>query len=457
MIRVAVGAFDRPKAFGYATKVTPGTSAIELNLRWLVRLRWALFLGLLVAVPLAERALHVALPSRAFALIVAVGAASNLVAWWLIRTRTTSRRSIAALLLIDVVLTTLALFFAGGVYNPFVLSFLALLVLCAALLGRRAAARLAFVIAACVALLAVRHEPLKADHEHGQDDGHHGHDAAVAGHAGDHHEGVVDPGAHVRVHAEDMWLAFVVLALFIGYLGNWSLRQRELELAALRAEKARSDRLAELGALAATAAHEIASPLTTIAVVSTELVRAVERGEHVSARVEDLRLIREEVERCRDALDAMARRARGDDVGPVRIPAVVEEARTRVPQPHRVNVELGPGARRARVDAPAAALIEVLRGLLANALEASPSDETVDLLVSDEGDRCRIDVLDTGAGMTADELGRVGREPFTTKGTMGMGLFAGRAVIERLGGEVELASRSGLGTRVTLRLPLSKS
>lgn len=417
-----------------------------LNLAWIVKLRWVAILGLTLAVPVAERAVHVALPNGALAMLIGAGILSNLAASWALRRERASRKIIRGLLLIDVGLLTLALYFAGGIYNPFVSSYLVLVVLASVLLGRRAAAHLALLAGTCVLMLGVRHQPLRADHVHDAEHAHAGEEH--------HHPGDVDSAAHVRVHAEDMWLAFLVLAALIAYLGNWSMRQRELELAALRADKERNERLAELGALAANAAHEIASPLTTIAVVSKELVHALERGDDLSGRADDVRLIREEVGRCRAALDAMARRARGEEDGPVRLSELMREARARVPEPGRVEVELDGDA---LVCAPRAALVEVLRGLLANACEASPGDARVHMRVRGEGARCRIDVLDSGAGIDGADFGRIGVEPFTTKGTMGMGLFAGRAVVERLGGELELASRPGRGTRVTLRLPVVRA
>lgn len=418
--------------------------ALELNLRWLVKLRWAAILGLALAVAVAERALHVALPGEAMLGMVGIGVLTNAGAHWMSwRGRVTSRL-LQGLLITDVALLTGALYVAGGIYNPFILSYLALVLLAAALLGRREAARLSVMVVACVVLLAVRHRPLQADHQH--------HDRHA--HAGDehHHGHDVSATSHVRVHAEDMWLAFVILAALIAYLGNWSLRQRELELDALRADKRESDRLAELGALAATAAHELSSPLTTIAIASKELVHAIERGDDLRDRVADVRLIREEVERCREALDAMAQRARDERQGPVRVRELVEQARARTDDPARVSLDVDEND--AWVDAPRAAIVEVLRGLLANAVEASPAAEHVTLRVRGEGERCRIDVIDAGEGMDDAHLERAGKEPFSTKGTMGVGLFAGRAVIEKLGGELELASRPGAGTRVTLRLPV---
>ncbi len=417
----------------------PLTDPAALSLRWLIKLRWAVLLSAMLAVPLAERALHLSLPEAPLLALLGVAAASNLAAWLGVRRATP--RLIAAVLVVDAVLLTAALYFAGGVYNPFVLTYLALVLLSAALLGRRAAAAFIGLSAACVIVLAVAHRPLVADHHH--------HGDALD----DHHHSTADEDQHVRVHAEGMWLAFGVLAALIAYLGNWAFRQREMELRMLRAEKERADRLASVGALVATAAHEITSPLTTIAVVSKELERAVAQGDALA--LDDVKVIRAEVDRVREALDAMAARARGDEArAEIVLSAVLEEARARAPDPQRVTLALD-GCADVRVHAPAGALTDVLRGLIANACEAS--DAEVRLALRADQAHCYVDVVDQGRGIADADLPRVGREPFTTKGDgRGIGLFAGRAVVERLGGALELDSQLGRGTRVTLTLPLAK-
>lgn len=419
----------------------PLKSASELSLRWLVKLRWAVILATLLAVPLAQRALHLSLPEAPLWSLLGAAAAIN-VAAWLWRRRATPGL-LAGVLVVDALLLTAALYFAGGVYNPFVLTYMALVLLSAALLGRRAAAAFIALSAGCVLLLALAHRPLMTDHHH------HGQKT----HDDDHHHAPADEGQHVRVHAEGMWLAFAVLALLIAYLGNWAFRQREMELLVLRAEKERSDRLASLGALAATAVHEITSPLTTIAVVAKELERAVERGDPLA--VEDVKVIRSEVDRVREALDAMAARARGDEERrDLVLGDVLAEAVARAPDPKRVTLDVD-GCAEVKVSAPPGALTDVLRGLIANACEAGSAEVRLSLR-ADEA-HGYVDVVDSGSGIANADLPRVGSEPFSTKGTgRGIGLFAGRAVIERLGGALELDSHLGRGTRVTLTLPLAK-
>src|SRR6201999_2562972 len=108
-------------------------------------------------------------------------------------------------------------------------------------------------------------------------------------------------GEPLDVHLRGMWVAFAVAAAFIVYFitrVTRALGSREAELARAREIAARSEKLASMATLAAGAAHELATPLSTIAVVARELERATDP----SALTTDAKLIREQVERCRDIL-----------------------------------------------------------------------------------------------------------------------------------------------------------
>jgi two-component system sensor histidine kinase RegB len=105
---------------------------------------------------------------------------------------------------------------------------------------------------------------------------------------------------------------------------------------------------------------------------------------------------------------------------------------------------------------PPRALADALRGMLKNALQASPQDGRATLRVVAADGRVRAEVLDRGRGMPPDVLARVGEPFFTTKGRgegMGLGLFLTRALAEQLDGAFHIAPRAGGGTEAWLELP----
>ncbi len=261
-----------------------------------------------------------------------------------------------------------------------------------------------------------------------------------------------------------MWPpAFIVY--FIQRLTH-ALARREAELAATRARTARHERLASLATLAAGAAHELATPLSTIAVVAKELERSLERGAHSSDAVADARLIRQQVARCREILEHLAADAgesAGEAIVPVAVADLLHAALHGLDGRERVAITIDEDANGQTIHAPARALAQSLRGVLKNAREASRPDASIDMRIGRGADAWRIEIQDQGRGMEPDVLMRAGEPFFTTKDDggpsrgMGLGLFLARAVLERLGGRLLLDSAPGRGTTATLVLPIESA
>ena len=171
----------------------------DVNLRWLLGLRWAAYLGLSLAVAVASSILRLELPLDLMAGAVAFGAITNL-GWSTKRVRRAVgvRRSVAALLVLDLLAITCVLHAAGGPTNPFVLTYLLLLVIASVTLGRQSTLALFALTVLCLGALSVHPRPLRADHEHSlvnpdveTHDGHAGaaHDPARAQHLAQHLHG----------------------------------------------------------------------------------------------------------------------------------------------------------------------------------------------------------------------------------------------------------------------------
>jgi two-component system sensor histidine kinase RegB len=103
------------------------------------------------------------------------------------------------------------------------------------------------------------------------------------------------------------------------------------------------------------------------------------------------------------------------------------------------------------------ATTQALRGILKNAIQASPPEKHVEVAAQRDGRMCRVAIRDFGAGMSPDVLARAGEPFFTTKEPgegMGLGLFLTRVVAERVGGRLDLESTLGEGTTAVLLLPV---
>jgi two-component system sensor histidine kinase RegB len=268
---------------------------------------------------------------------------------------------------------------------------------------------------------------------------------------------------HMRMHMQGMWIAFGIAAVFIVYFVTRvtrDLARRDAELARARAAAERSEKLASLATLAAGAAHELATPLSTIAVVARELERSLERAGALDGAVADARLIRNEVTRCRAILEQLAADAgasAGEAFAELSVHGLLDKAIEGLPQRERIRSAIAGEAEHVQLFLPARAVAQAVRGVLENALQASPPESSVLVHANKTAERCAIVVEDRGPGMPPEVLSRVGEPFFTTKEPgkgMGLGLFLTRVVLERIGGGVAIDSRPGEGTRVELSVPL---
>jgi PAS domain S-box-containing protein len=219
-------------------------------------------------------------------------------------------------------------------------------------------------------------------------------------------------------------------------------------------------RLAAVGTLAAGVAHEINNPLS-YALLNLQMLR-LRAGNTPSSDTRLIDLSLEGLERVRRIVQDLLAFARpGEEiVEPVDVAQVigasVRLARTSTLGTARVELDLEPLA---RVHTNRARLGQALLNVLVNALQALEDDAegTIRVSASTRGDRLRVEVVDNGPGIAPDDLGRVFDPFFTTKppgGGTGLGLTVSRAIMEGLGGELELWSEVGAGTRVRFELPL---
>lgn len=407
-----------------------------IHLRRLVWLRYGVLAGELAAVLGARFALGAALPLAPMLALIAALFALNL--WThrrLHRPEPVRPAELAWQLGADVLQLTALLYLSGGFANPFIFMLLPPLAIAAAALTPGYIGWIAAVTVLCYSLLLVAYQPLPVLER----------------------LGFLTPTV---LRQTGMWVCFVVSAAMIVVFvlrTRITLRQKERELAAAREQALRNEHLAQLGSLAAGTAHELGTPLATLAFLADELEA---QAAHADQRAQ-LQMLREQVRRCRRAIDELARSAgelrastgRAVSVGEW-LAGAVQRWRDRHPEvTFTLDADPALGERRLLLDR---ALDQALASLAANAARESA---TVAVTARGDGDRLVLEVADRGPGVPGHLRGRAGREPLgglADVAGLGLGLYLATSTVERLGGTLTLAPREGGGTCARIALPLER-
>jgi len=421
-----------------AARAEPVPNSQSQNLAWLLKLRWGGIAAQLVIFFAGDRLTSASLPLAPMLLIIGIAVGSNVGSWlWARRASSVPEWALAALMVLDSILLTGMLYLVGGDSSPFAVLYLVNIALAGVLLHPRWTWALLLLSVSCIGFLLLSRNA--------------------------HAPAATDP---LEWQLREMWLAFALASGLIVYFVQRTmrmLRERERATESLRRSAERREKLASLATLAAGAAHELATPLSTIALVSKELERQLERTGLQRDAAADARLIREEVERCRGILSQMAINAGGsaaESVQPVPVVDLVAGSLSAIEEKKRIRLLLAPDVSARLLTAPRRALSQALSAVVKNALQASPAQSEVFLRVTSEQRCLKIAVEDCGQGMSAEILARAGEPFFTTKepgSGMGLGLFLTRSVLEQLGGELQLVSEPGCGTIATLVLPAAES
>jgi two-component system sensor histidine kinase RegB len=411
--------------------------AAHVVMPWLVRLRWMSVIALAGAAWAAHTFWRVRLPIVALAALLAALAATNAAFALQLRSPAPRRIVIGGVLLIDVGLLTAVLYLVGGPINPFSIAYLVGITVAAVSLGHRWAIALGLLSNVAYGYTFVYHRPLEFI------------DASFS-------------GRMLMLHLSGMWVAFVaatgLIAYFVGHVSE-ALAQRERELGIARASAARSERMAALFSLGAGAAHELATPLSTISTAAGELERAILRREQgvAPAELTYITAIRAEVARCTNVLDQLSGRASASSAADseVVLSRLVDDLRYRLGESLASRLDVVLQAAPQTIQVPAEPLRQALIALLRNAFDASRPEQRVTIHVQQD-DGVRIEVIDRGHGMNEAEISRAGEPFFTTKAAgsgLGLGLFLVHAFADQMGGTFRMQSVPGEGTAAILHLP----
>lgn len=399
----------------------PGLSA-----RTLALIRWIAAAGQLTAVLVVEYTLHYALALTSCLVVIALLSLSNLVlTFWRDPRGRISDKAAAFFMAFDIVEITALSFFTGGLHNPFTLLLLAPVTVSASALSRSQTAGLAALAIACITFLAFFHYPLPWVREFG----------------------LVLPLNYML----GVWTALAVAVAFTAsYV--WSVveegRRVADALTASEAALAREQQMSALGGLAAAAAHELGSPLATIAIVAKELKDQIPEG---SAAMEDVDLLISQTTRCRDILAGIARApeaARGAAaiVEASLIGLVEEAAENHVPAAITLDIQVD--ASSAGPEPLVLRSPEILQGLgnlIQNAGQFARTKVALTLGWSEE--RIWILVADDGPGFPAWMLANLGEPYLSTRAGdgehLGLGVFIAITLLQRTGAHISFQNRAG--------------
>ncbi len=359
--------------------------------------------------------------------------------WWLYKKKSVTDSTLVWQLIIDIAAFTAILYFTGGASNPFGWFYLVPIFIAATLLpGQSIWLITALSIIGYTALMFF-YQPINNSSEHNI---HMQHNAGFA------------------QHIMGMWLGYMVTAILVAYvvarMAN-SLRERDKHLAHAREKALRDERLVALGTLAAGTAHELGTPLSTIAI----LVKEIQELSPPAQSAEYLSIIRQQVDRCKTTLASLSHCAGEELMSGGKMLSVKCYIENTIDQwqQQRPATKLNLLSDLNLIDAEILAeqtLTQSLINILNNAADASP--EKISLQVEQHQQQINILISDNGSGL--DEMIQVhaGKKTYSSKQQgLGLGLFLAHASIERLGGEIFLANNDQGGAIVRITLPLTKT
>jgi len=421
----------RREAAMLTAEALPATRG-AVRVRTLLYLRWVGIIGQGLSLYVTEVLLKSSLPLLECLSVVAAAGLMNL---HLLLSRSRQdwmgRRTAAAHLAFDILQVSALLHLTGGLTNPFSVIIIVPVTISATILPLRSTAVLGALAIGSITALAFWHRPIPWPTP----------------------EGFELP----RLYQGGLWVAISSATVFIGAYAWRVAAEARTMAAALGATKmalAREQQLSAVGGLAAAAAHELGSPLSTIAVVAKELSREVEADDPLRA---DIDLLVSEAARCRDILARLAEAPHRDEATVLDRPtlsALMTELASEadfLPVPVEIVIENdceGTEPQLARTP-------ELLHGLgnfLQNAAQFASTAVRLRLYWDREEVALAID--DDGPGFPPGMLAQLGEPYVSTRagdgGHMGLGVFIATTLLSHSGGRVQFFNRDEGGARVLI-------
>ena len=449
----------------YSSSIWPVNEATaNIAFSWLLHLRWGAVLCQAILILIAYSYLEIALPIIFISIIILFEAGSNLFFTFLARrSKVVPEWLFGLIMFLDIIFLTALLYYTGGPMNPFTFLYLVHIVIGAILMHAKWSWSLTVFTVLCYSSFFIV-------------------DPGIFGRlplmlpggfiGGAEIQEACHPAIaeftllsdHMKLHLKGMLLAFAITAFFIVFfIGKIqkALEEHQQTLVSLEEERARSEKLSSLATLSAGAAHEFSTPLSTIAVAAGEMLHQLKEGNSDQELVDDARLIKDQVNTCKDILYQMAADAgehMGEGLEKCEVSDVVLKIINEFSEADQARIQVANEAVDISILAPLRTLVRTVKGLIKNGLDASQGISPVFLKCFYDKNFLYFQVEDQGCGMDEESMTRA-REPFfTTKEQgrgLGLGLFLAQNVAEQLGGELSISSRKLDGTVVTISFSLT--
>ncbi|MGE8448968.1 ATP-binding protein [Comamonas sp.] len=413
------------------------------NMQLLIQLRWLAVVGQVVTISLVRWGFDIYLPLYEMLAVLAGLVITNLICIWWLRWRQhdISSSDLFVALLADVGALSLQLYLSGGANNPFITLFLLQVTLGAVLLKPFYAWGIVVVTGCCAVALAFFYQPLQ-----------------IMSHRS---------GAMHSLYLLGLLISFglnaILLVSFINRIMS-NLQLRDTRLADLRQRAAEEEHIVRMGLLASGAAHELGTPLSTLAVILGDWQRMPSIAQD-GELMEDLHEMEHQVQRCKSIVTGVLLSA-GETRGDAPETTTLVTFMDRVVAQWQSHRQPGNFVYRKQVarDVPIisdTSLQQMIFNVLDNALEASP--DFVQLVVecpAQDDAQLVLQVTDSGPGFKSEILAHLGKPYQSTKQRPGggLGLFLVMNVARSLGGHVEARNREqhlGGGAAVRISLPLA--
>ncbi len=432
------------------------------NLRWLFILRNLMILSEIILIVLSVYGLNIRLPEQPLWLVILSIIAVNVYTSMRLQTEDpVTELEIFSQLVIDVFAIAALLYLTGGASNPITWVFLLPLIITAIMLHQSYAWYMVIITTSMYTALMAYNVPLPSIEPHMPDPAMQYTDAKNYALLQQVH--AMSDTHYFNLHIFGMWFGFVfsagLVAFFVVELAK-TLKAQERNLAEARENALRDERVVALGTLAASAAHDMGTPLGTIAIVTHELEQ-----EYPDHRFPDLHekllIMQQQVDRCKTALSVMSASA-----GEMRaesgramllteyLDEVIKQWRTHKPTAKLsffIDTE---------VTTPAKIVAELtlthsIINILNNAAEASPPEKSIEIHASWDLDHVVIKIRDFGHGFPPELIDFAGKQPVISKKRgLGVGLLLAYSTINRLGGRINFYNSETGGACVEITLPL---
>ncbi|MCK4841363.1 MAG: HAMP domain-containing histidine kinase [Methylococcales bacterium] len=428
------------------------------NLKWLYILRNLMILAESLIIIIADYGLNIILPLEELWLVIFSICAVNLYTWMRLKTdESVTELEIFSQITVDVFALASLLYLTGGASNPIIWVFLLPLILTAIMLPQAYAWNMVILTCCTYTVLIGYNIPLPAVEPHLPD-------MNLVSPETQHYLHDMQDDQYFNLHIFGMWFGFVFSAGLIAYFVvelSKTVKDRERSLADARENALRDERVISLGTLAASAAHDMGTPLGTMAIMIHEM-----ELEYPEKRFGDLhkkmKVLNQQINRCKEAisvLSASSGEMRAESGKPMSLIEYIDEVLNQwraFNTTSKLNLHITPTAVdiNAKIIADRTLTHSVIN-ILNNAAEVSPPDKGIDLSADWNDHLLFLKIRDFGPGFPEEVLGFAGKHPvISSKQGLGVGLFLTYSTINRLGGRIEFSNMDSGGACVEITLPL---